>query len=403
MFSHVSGPISGRNFSLIAKLIAAVFAATLLLAGPATAQPTLPGQDPDNVAPEDGVLFDPPDPPTKGPLVAELRLLTYNVYGVDQDNCETRATRFGEIVAATGTVTGRPFDIIGLQEYYEDHFFDFGTICNHNKLRDAARATGKYLNSDNTRFFRPIANNQHNGGVGLMTLHKIVSFDDWQWSSDTQGWPKAAEGFAFARIEIPGRDLTLDVYVVHLNSGTENGAARTAQLAQLADRIRALSATSGNPVFVMGDFNIGGPLPVSNPPGHPGYQEIIDVLGNPRDLWFSANFLADPTAGLYHRVRPVRQRSQRVHGKAADRLYLSCHRSRADQQPTCGLDRRGRRVAGSVGAPDPGNCRAGSLRVGSFRRRRIDRDPPASLIGQAEACAGLPPWTGHHKQRRVWP
>lgn len=291
----VFGRFHGVYKSAKAVLTASAFLFTII--GCSEAELSSPGQIDPNPAPEPGPVFDPPDPPTKGPLVAELRLLTYNVYGLDEDKCETRAERFGNIVSVAGTVTGQPFDIVGLQEYYEDHFLDFGTICDHDKLKDAAQSSGRYLNSDNTKFFRPVANNQHNGGVGVMTLHKIVAFDDWQWDSDTQGWPKAAEGFVFARIDIPGRGLTLDIYVVHLNSGNTHGSARKAQLIQLADRIREFSRTSGNPVFVMGDFNVGGPNPQVNPPGNSGYEDIIDILGAPRDLWLSANALADPSEG----------------------------------------------------------------------------------------------------------
>lgn len=50
--------------------------------------------------------------------------------------------------------------------------------------------------------------------------------------------------------------------------------------------IHERSELSGNPVLVMGDFNIGGPNPDPNIcDGNCGYGDIMDVFRNPRDLW----------------------------------------------------------------------------------------------------------------------
>jgi endonuclease/exonuclease/phosphatase family metal-dependent hydrolase len=239
----------------------------------------------------------PPDQPPLGRLVKRLRLLSHNVYAVDKDFCELRALGFGIHLANAGSSRGQPYDIVGLQEYYEDHALDAGTVCNDSKLLRAAQSTGFYLNSSNKSLFRPRVRWRHNGGVGVLTLHRITTVDDWRWKNDQQGRTEAIEGFMFARIEIPGKGLAIDTYVVHLNSGRENVTVRKRQLQQLAARIAELSRSSGNPVIVMGDFNIGGPQPRTDPPGNPGYQDIVRILRKPSDLWLNAHPQSDPTAG----------------------------------------------------------------------------------------------------------
>jgi endonuclease/exonuclease/phosphatase family metal-dependent hydrolase len=131
-------------------------------------------------------------------------------------------------------------------------------------------------------------NNGFDGGVGIFTLHPIVRFDDWQWRNDAQP-PKAAEGFIFARIRLRS-DLSVDTYVVHLNSNVGApiaiaAARRKLQLEQLRDKIIELSRGTGNPVIVMGDFNIGGP-PSRN--GNTGHWDILRVLRFSKDVWMES-------------------------------------------------------------------------------------------------------------------
>lgn len=237
------------------------------------------------------------DQPVLGQLISRLRILTYNVYSLTEGDCETRARTFGEKVALSGSWRGQTYDIVGVQEYYKYHLFDFGKTCDSDDLTNAIHSEGHYLNSDNVRIFRPVIPWKHNGGLGVFTLHPITMFRDWQWSNDTQSWPKAGQGFIFTRIVIPFTELSVDVYVVHINSGGNNHAVRKKQLNQLATKIQELSRSSGNPVLVIGDFNIGGPPPTVAPPGNPGYEDIMEALHDPRDLWLEANPAAEPETG----------------------------------------------------------------------------------------------------------
>jgi endonuclease/exonuclease/phosphatase family metal-dependent hydrolase len=216
----------------------------------------------------------------RGHLRAKLRLLTHNVYGLQGSWCEIRAKEFGRIVANAAPA----FDIVGVQEYYNTPDADWST-CDAGPLSKSIWSTGRYRNSDNYYRFYPEVDWKPDGGVGIFTLHPIKKFDDWRWSNDSQGGLKAAEGFIFARIEIPHTGVTVDTYVVHLNSGGDNRARRRGQLEQLAAKIAENSRTSGNPVVVMGDFNIGGPPSFQ---GNPGYDDIVSILRNPQDLWLSS-------------------------------------------------------------------------------------------------------------------
>jgi endonuclease/exonuclease/phosphatase family metal-dependent hydrolase len=216
----------------------------------------------------------------RGRIRARLRLLAYNVYGLDGTICAARAREFGWRVANAQPA----YDIVGVQEYYNVPDFDIGS-CDADPLSESIWSTGRYRNPDNFYRFFPEVDWKPDGGVGIFTLHPIVAFDDWQWDNDAQGFPKAAEGFIFARIRIPNTEVTLDTYVVHLNSGEENVERRRLQLIQLRDTITELSGQSGNPVIVMGDANIGGP-PSGN--GNPGYSEIETALGRPIDIWMAA-------------------------------------------------------------------------------------------------------------------
>ena len=219
----------------------------------------------------------------RGKLRARLRLLTHNVYGLDGNLCAARAREFGWRVAHAQPA----YDIVGVQEYYNAPDFDYAT-CDRGPLSDSIWSTGRYRNSNNYYRHYPEVNNGFDGGVGIFTLHPIVRFDDWQWHNDVQP-PKAAEGFIFARIRI-NADLNVDIYVVHLNSNAGDpspiaDARRKLQLEQLRDKIIELSRGTGNPVIVMGDFNIGGP-PSNN--GNAGRQDILRALWSSKDVWMEA-------------------------------------------------------------------------------------------------------------------
>jgi endonuclease/exonuclease/phosphatase family metal-dependent hydrolase/tetratricopeptide (TPR) repeat protein len=221
----------------------------------------------------------------RGHLWKRLKILTHNVYAVDGQNCKSRGKAFGKHVANAQPA----YDIVGVQEYYDSIDFDIWT-CDPQPLKQAIRSTGRYKNKDNARLFYPRPLSQPNGGMGIFTLFPITKFAENAWD-DGSAYYQAAEGYIFSRIKVPNTPITLDIYIVHVKSGKENNGDRRSNLKQLASAMRKHSSDSGNPVLVMGDFNIGGP-PALDLDGSNGYRgndgyhtQIMKILKNPIDIW----------------------------------------------------------------------------------------------------------------------
>jgi endonuclease/exonuclease/phosphatase family metal-dependent hydrolase len=220
----------------------------------------------------------------RGKLRARLRILTHNVYGLDGNLCAARARELGWQVAHAQPA----YDIVAVQEYYNVSDFDTKT-CDAGPLSDSIWSTGRYRNGDNYYRWYPDFDARPDGGIGVFSLHSITFVRGWRWDNDRQAYPRAPEGFLFARIRISS-DLTLDTFIVHLNSNgddseTEARERRRLQLLQLRRTIADVAPESGNPVLVLGDFNIGGP---PSRYGNSGYADIQSVLEDSDDLWMQA-------------------------------------------------------------------------------------------------------------------
>ncbi len=223
-----------------------------------------------------------PRPRSGGP-VRTVRLLQQNVFGTSDGDCDARLSRLGNAIAQATPA----FDIVGVQELYGTSDFDL-VNCEADQFNDAIWSTGRYRNSSNYNRYNPVGeffSGQPDGGIALFSLGDLQSFEEHEW--DENNWTPvvdAVQGFVFARVWLPRVGMHIDTYVVHVDANVD-GASRTvrrAQLAQLADEIRENSRLSGNPVLVMGDFNIGGPKTCD---GNRGYRDIMEALRYPRDLW----------------------------------------------------------------------------------------------------------------------
>ncbi len=233
-------------------------------------------------------------------------MLAMNVWGQNDDSetkCQARLRYIGERLANETPL----FDVIGLTEVHPDYAF---VTCDGEKLVDGLRVNGQYTGKK-ARWGHPETRALHyDGGTSLFSTSEF----DWtpykehveRYSPKYQ--TRTAHGFVFGRIPIvraiAGRDGgvaqdhragMVDVYVTHLYSKGDGSTAcnqecRYQQLQQLAQGIHRRSATSGNPVLVMGDFNIGGPNPTADScAGNTGYGDIMELLRNPRDLWLEAH------------------------------------------------------------------------------------------------------------------
>jgi len=162
--------------------------------------------------------------------------------------------------------------------------------CSEAHLGITITCAGRYLNPENSVLFKPTEGTP-NGGLGLYTLGSICEFHERLWSFQDSADPR--QGVILARVALPNTTVTLDVYVLHTHSFGDgcDRCCHKQQLLELEDFIRTHSPRSGNPVIVMGDFNIGGPPACC---GNPGYEDITSVLKTPRDLWWDANQCGDP-------------------------------------------------------------------------------------------------------------
>jgi endonuclease/exonuclease/phosphatase family metal-dependent hydrolase len=226
-------------------------------------------------------------PAAVGARRAVARVLTHNVFGLSRDGreaCSERGRSFGSQVANAAPA----YDIVTLQEHWNTA--DFGLVdCDAEGLTNALWSTGRYRNSNNYYRYNPhgeVREFETDGGQSIFTLHPIEAFDEYEWDDIPRDHGiKTLQGVTFSRIHLNWTDVRLDVYNVHLLAGAADGcpwSCRAEELKKLREVIKKNSATSGNPVLVLGDFNIGGPPSCQ---GNESYGSIMSALGNPRDLW----------------------------------------------------------------------------------------------------------------------
>ena len=237
-----------------------------------------------------------PDNPARRPAVAQadplrLRVLTLNMDGLrypprvawvaDQSAC---AERFKAVAAQIRNAVP-PYDIVALQELYRASDLHIVT-CDPAPFVDALGRQGG--NSLHRILFTPKGETwklEADGGIGVITPHVIKASAADRFSG-SGGTFLAARGVLYARIGIaPG--VQVDTYVVHLSPGRWNREQRRRELEMLSHRIAANSSDTGNPVLVLGDFNIEGP-----PHAGAEYETILRLLDHPRDLW-----LENPVSG----------------------------------------------------------------------------------------------------------
>jgi len=230
-----------------------------------------------------------------GHFLARLRVLTHNIYGKSPLKCKFRARRLGKWIANQKPA----YDFIGLQEYYESKKLDPIT-CSGKYFHKEVTRTGQFKSKAQFYRYRPRRRAATNGGLALLTPHKIITKREYNWGRQdgVVGKLAALEGVIFARVQAAPK-VQIDFYVLHLWSGTPRVEERRSQLRRLAKIIHKNSYGGGrkgqNPVVVMGDFNIGGP-PCHKQKngkrvicGNPGHDDIVTLHRNPRDIWLEFN------------------------------------------------------------------------------------------------------------------
>lgn len=232
-----------------------------------------------------------PRPLLLGGLRATTSVLTQNMFGKHNtgplcnsggDYCSERLRMGGRLIANTTTNVGFAFDVVGVQEVNENQTCS----CGGENFVEGIQVNGEFGN-----FRDGYPKTGRNGGVGVFSSLAITGFD---WRGTDNGTGNHSSGHIFAEIEVDS-SLSVDYYVVHLKSGNDADdiSQRNTELQSLRDNIAEHSASSGNPVIVMGDFNIGGlnmdGLGGDSCEGNDGYEDIMQILGSPRDLWLEAH------------------------------------------------------------------------------------------------------------------
>ena len=278
----------------------------------------------------------------RGKLETSFKVMTTNIWGQHIDgivdgltpfndgDCEDRHRRIGKFI-----LNAQPeYDIIGFQEWHPDS----KSTCSGGVLRSVIRSRyrtpteGFYPAPKGSKWgqFRwghPEAFSQTDGGNGLISktpfLWETYDEDDFRRivkvgqsnqfvpipvktknvqqftpSFDRGIRARSAHGFIFARIYLRYPDIAVDTYVVHLNSTGDSPnkcdlPCKQGMLKQLREGIHERSASSGFPVLIMGDFNIGGPNPENRTAqkcnGNEGYKDIMEQLAYPKDVWMEAH------------------------------------------------------------------------------------------------------------------
>jgi len=247
------------------------------------------------------------DNPRSGHEGIRLRVLTLNMYGLryppqvgwlpDKSDCAGRFKTVAERIRSADP----PYDIVAIQELYR--VWDLGIIvCDPAPFLNELEAMGtgrlqEILFSPTGRRWQ----GESDGGMGLLTPHSLEERESLRFEG-AGGTLLAARGVVFGRIAIPHSGTTIDAYVVHLSPGRQQAKERKRELGALTKLVSAKSLGSGNPVIVLGDFNIAGP-----PDTGSEYSTILEELGHPRDMWlvngssdsgFTYDCISNATAAL---------------------------------------------------------------------------------------------------------
>jgi endonuclease/exonuclease/phosphatase family metal-dependent hydrolase len=224
--------------------------------------------------------------PSEEPDGVRLRVLTLNMHGLryppqlgwmaDQSDCADRFRTVGARIRNADP----PYDIVAIQELYRVSDLHIIT-CDATPFLDALERGGGRLSGLRRILFSPKGQTwklEADGGIGVVTPHSVEESEALRFVGS--GGPfLAARGILYARIVLPNSPVGVDTYVVHLSPGRQNASQRRRELEALSKLVAAKSSTSGNPVVVLGDFNIEGPPAVGGE-----YGTVLRLLGEPRDL-----------------------------------------------------------------------------------------------------------------------
>ena len=200
----------------------------------------------------------------------EIRILSYNIWNKNTVLGASKAV--DERTTALAQLLGPKL------KAYELDAIVFSEAFNYTELLDALRVYCNDLEHSNPIPANVLAGKPLNGGVLIVTNHKIVKQGHIVYEHSLPWDSMAAKGVTFAEIELRTPELLQTVFVfgTHLQSNEIIGAGspeqiRQFQLRQMRTFIdRTVPTEPAAPVLFAGDFNID--LPTSQ------YADMLNVL-----------------------------------------------------------------------------------------------------------------------------
>ena len=225
-------------------------------------------------------------PVAVGRLSGYVRVMTHNVFGRPVDSattCNARLRELGRFAAKSSP----PFDILAFQENGNSRDANLAS-CGADELHAAVTSSGRYPGKQQYYRWCPEGEAQSlvvDGGITTYSAFPMARFTDNEWDEIPRtADSKILHGSVFARVPLLKNGITIDLYNVDLLAGSDgcDRSCRRREPETLRREIEVNSKSSGNPVVVVGDFDIGGPPSCS---GNAGDSDTMDVLDSPRDIW----------------------------------------------------------------------------------------------------------------------
>jgi exonuclease III len=186
-------------------------------------------------SPLDPLPVETPDPNNPSPVsdkFVELKILTFNVWGVPNPIAKDLVKRFTKIGTS---ING--FDLVNLQETFSDHSDDkiFATAAYQYKIRN-----------NNSSFLAA------GSGLGLLSKYPIVKTNFKRFSQCSGSDCLSNKGVFFTRIKVPAIG-EVDLYNTHYQADISKEDIRISDNKELEELLK--QNESGNLTILTGDFN----------------------------------------------------------------------------------------------------------------------------------------------------
>ena len=225
----------------------------------------------------------------------KLRVLSLNIYGKKEKSCKSRFKAIADHIKKADP----PYDVISFNEHYNPKI-KLWLSCDGGYLTKLIRKDARYRGKGKSNLHKPRGKFfQLHGANSLFTRHEIT---ESMWKRFRKHRRILANGFMLNRIKI-NEKLEVDIWTIHVESSGSDGCPYKCRASQVDDLHTAMIENAyDNPTFIMGDFNIGGPFNYAHRdahdnidaetfpyPGNDGYDYIVPLLGNSKDVWIEAN------------------------------------------------------------------------------------------------------------------